>query len=117
MRAEDSVETIHACSTNQARNQRGEAPRKFFAPLEKCVGHCLKLLDIVQRIWALFRKLFAPLGVPSWLRAWYQFVHKKQMVHPAIPNNDILVDAYVTVYHSIHIYQDSPNILGEDHIS
>jgi len=26
------------------------APRKFFLPLEKCVGHLLKLLDIVQKI-------------------------------------------------------------------
>jgi len=35
----------------QARNQEaagGEAPpAKFFAPLEKCVGHFLKLLDTV----------------------------------------------------------------------
>jgi len=29
----------------------------------------LKLLDIVQKIWAPLRKLFAPPGVPSWLRA------------------------------------------------
>jgi len=27
-------------------------------------------LDIVQNIWAPLRKLFAPPGVPSWLRAW-----------------------------------------------
>ena len=48
----------------------GEALRKFFAPpLEKCVGHRLKLLDIVQKIWAPLGKLFAPPGVPSWLRA------------------------------------------------
>jgi len=36
----------------QARNQGGSrvgksTHRKFFAPLEKCVGHILKLLDIV----------------------------------------------------------------------
>ena len=30
---------------------------------------CFKLLDIVQEIWAHLRKLFAPPGVPSWLRA------------------------------------------------
>jgi len=30
----------------------------------------LKILDIVQKIWAPFRKLFAPPGVPSCLRAW-----------------------------------------------
>jgi len=41
----------------------------FSTPLEKCIGHRLKLLDIVQKIWAPLRKLFAPLGDPSWLRA------------------------------------------------
>ena len=55
----------------QARNQGSEAPpRKCFAPLEKCVGHSFKILDIVQKIWAPLRKLFAPPGVTSWLRAW-----------------------------------------------
>jgi len=29
-------------------------------------------LDIVQKIWALLGKLFAPPGVPSWLRAWFR---------------------------------------------
>ena len=42
----------------------------FSLPLEKRVGHRLKLLDIVEKIWAPPRKLFAPPGVPSWLRAW-----------------------------------------------
>jgi len=35
-------------------------------------------LDIVQIIWAPLRKLFAPAGVPSWLRVWLQalgFLH------------------------------------------
>jgi len=27
-------------------------------------------MDIVKKIWAPLRKLFAPPGVPSWLRAW-----------------------------------------------
>jgi len=27
-------------------------------------------LDIVQKIWAPLGKLFAPPGVPSWLRSW-----------------------------------------------
>jgi len=36
-------------------------------PLEECVGHSLKILDIVQKIWAPLGKLFAPPGVPSWL--------------------------------------------------
>jgi len=46
----------------------------------------------------------------------YQFVRKKQTVHPAFPNSDTLVDASATVY-QIHIGQGSPNILGEDHVS
>jgi len=58
----------------QARNQgaqRGESPpRKSFVPLGKCVGHSLKLSDIVQNMWAPLGKLFAPPGVPSWLGAW-----------------------------------------------
>jgi len=36
---------------------------------KKCVGHSLKLVDIVQKIWAPLRKLFAATGVPSWLCA------------------------------------------------
>jgi len=48
----------------QARNQGGGE-----VPLEKCVGHNLKLLDTIQKIWPPLRKLFAPPGIPSWLRA------------------------------------------------
>jgi len=48
----------------------GEAPlENFSSPLEKRVGQNLKLLDIVQKNLAPLRKLFAPLGVPSWLGA------------------------------------------------
>ena len=48
----------------------GEArPKKFSPPLEKCVGHSLKILGIVQKILAPLGKLFAPPGVPSWLLA------------------------------------------------
>jgi len=55
----------------QDRNQRGGGPtRKFFAPAGKCVGRSLKILNIVQKIWAPLGKLFAPPGVPSWLRCW-----------------------------------------------
>jgi len=39
--------------------------------MEKCAGYSLKLLDVVQKNWAPLRKLFAPPGVPSWLRAWF----------------------------------------------
>ena len=47
-----------------------EAPlEKFSLPLQKCVGHSLKILEIVWKIWALLGKLFAHPGVPSWLRA------------------------------------------------
>jgi len=60
----------------------GEAPpRKFFSPLEKCVPYSLKILDIVQKIWALLTKLFGSPGVPSWLRAClsvglcHKFIH------------------------------------------
>jgi len=39
------------------------------------VGHNLKLLVIIKKmlagkLFASLRKLFAPPGVPSWLRAW-----------------------------------------------
>jgi len=54
----------------KARNQVGEAPhRKFFAPLEDCVGHSLKLFDTVQKFWAPLRKISAPPGAPNWLQA------------------------------------------------
>jgi len=54
---------------NQVRNQggqKGRSPlRTFFAPpLEKCVGHSLKLLDIVQKIWAPSENS-SPLLVPQ----------------------------------------------------
>jgi len=58
----------------QTRNQGGRRggrtlPYKIFRPnLEKCFGHSSNLLDIVQKIWAPLKKLFAPLGIPSWLR-------------------------------------------------
>jgi len=45
-------------------------------PLEKCVGYSLKILDIVQKMWAPSRKLFAPPGSPSWLRAWLELSAK-----------------------------------------
>jgi len=45
---------------NQARNQGGTKP-----PLEKCVGHSLKILDIVQKIWVPLGKLFASPGVQA----------------------------------------------------
>jgi len=46
----------------------------------------------------------------------YQFVRKKQMIHPAASKSDDLVDASMTGY-PIHIDQDYPKCLGEDHIS
>jgi len=48
----------------------GEASLENFSPsLEKCVGHNLKILDTVEKLRAPLRKLFAPPGAPSWLRA------------------------------------------------
>jgi len=45
----------------------------------------------------------------------HQFFRKKQTVHPAVPNSDTLVDAFVIVY-PIYTDQCSPKFLGEDHI-
>jgi len=63
--------------TVPSRGARGaKPPLATFSPSpEKYVGHNLKILDIVQKIWALLGKLFAPPGVPSWLRAW--ILHSK----------------------------------------
>jgi len=46
----------------------------------------------------------------------YQFVDKKQTVHPAVPKSDTLVDASMTIY-PIHTDQGSANFFGEGHIS
>jgi len=45
-------------------------PGKIFALLEKCIGHNLRILDIVQKIRDNLGKLFAPPGVQNWLRVW-----------------------------------------------
>jgi len=51
----------------QARNQGGGEypPRKIFSPMGKCVGYSLIILDIIQKISAPLRKLFAPPGVQA----------------------------------------------------
>jgi len=36
------------------------------------------MLDIVQKFWASLGKLFAPPGVPSWLRASYYLMCKRK---------------------------------------
>jgi len=46
----------------------------------------------------------------------YQFVRKKQLIHPSVPNSDTLVNASMTGF-SIHIDQGSRKFLGDDHIS
>jgi len=52
-----------------------------------------------------------------WRSCWedplmqYQFVRKKQTVHPGVSNSDTLVDASVSVY-PIHIDKNSPKFLG-----
>jgi len=38
-------------SITRAAGESSPPPRKFFVPLEKCVWHRLKLLDIVQKFW------------------------------------------------------------------
>jgi len=68
--------------------KEGEGPLEIFSPpLEKCVGYSLKLLDIVQKIWAPLRQLFAPPGVPSWLRACFTVVGKDYITE----NKEILL--------------------------
>jgi len=39
--------------TRRAQGAASPPLENFSAPLEKCVGYSLKLLDIVQKIWAL----------------------------------------------------------------
>ena len=58
-------------SHNTFQQARKVPLENFSPPLEKCVGYSLKISDIVQKIWAPLRKLFAPPGVPSWLRACF----------------------------------------------
>jgi len=43
-------------SVTTGEQERQTPPAKFFPPLEKCVGHNLKLLDIVKKFWATLRK-------------------------------------------------------------
>jgi len=47
--------------------RRGAKPllEKFSPPLEKCVGHSLKLLETAKKIRAPLRKLFAPPWCPK----------------------------------------------------
>jgi len=49
--------------------------------MEKYVGYSLKLLDIVQKFWAPLKKLFAPPGVPSWLRVCLPYSATGQCFH------------------------------------
>jgi len=46
----------------------------------------------------------------------HQFVHKKKMVEPAVPNSGILVEPSVTVY-PIHIDQGFSKVSEEDNIN
>jgi len=44
----------------------GDPPTiKMFAPMEECVGHSFKILDVIQKIWAPHGKLFAPSWSPK----------------------------------------------------
>jgi len=95
-----------------------------------CRKHCLGCLERYHA--SIFLVLiFVPARLYAaenrskvcWKPCWeapcmqYQFVRKKQMVHPAVPNSDTHVDASVTVCHPIHTDQGSPKFLGEDHVS
>jgi len=52
--------------TTRPVTRRAKPPLENFPPpLEKRVGHYLKLLDIVRKIWVPLGKLFVPPGVPS----------------------------------------------------
>ena len=54
-----------------------ESPLENFSPpLEKCVGHILKILQINSKNLGPFGKVFAPPGVPSWLRACHYVMQK-----------------------------------------
>jgi len=58
----------------QARNQGGawrQRPlRNIFAPLGKMYWTSFKIIGHISKNLAPLRKLFAPPGVPSWLRIW-----------------------------------------------
>jgi len=61
----------HVVSTTSPIPAGAKPPlENFSSPLEKCVGYGMKILHIFRKIWASLRKLFAPPGVQSWLRAW-----------------------------------------------
>ena len=69
---------------------RGEKPLENFSlPLEKCVGHNLKILDIFQKIWASFGKLITLTGVPSRLRACLQYACLITMQSSIVSNKSI----------------------------
>ena len=58
----------HRCGAarNQGSTEGAQPPLNIFSlPLENCVGHNLKILNIVQKICAPLGKLFAPHGVPA----------------------------------------------------
>ena len=50
----------------QARNQEGRSPPKnIFGPLGKCVGHSLKILDIVLKNWGPLKSTPCPTWYPN----------------------------------------------------
>jgi len=80
---ESLFENVAYISCGEARNQWSAGgskrpPENFSPPLEKCIGHRLKLVDIVQKMWAPLRKRFAPPSDPSWLRAWLWVILKSR---------------------------------------
>jgi len=86
----------------------GEASlKKFFAPLEKCVGYSLNILDIVQKIWAPLRNFFSPPGVPSWLRACLLSLFSIRVFScPDINSSKLAVFRHTTFEFNFTIYGD-----------
>jgi len=61
----NAIKNLSSCNLIQDRNQESRRgglapPAKFFDPLEKCVGHSLKILSPYQKTLR-----------PTWCRAWF----------------------------------------------
>jgi len=55
------LQVMHTAKCPEVEASNKQARNFFSPPLEKCVGHSLKILDIVQKILAPLRKLFSHL--------------------------------------------------------
>jgi len=67
--------------TNRPVTRGGEAPLENFSPpLEKCVGHRLKLLDIVKKTWTLSENSSLLLVSQAGHGSAYKAYHWRQMI-------------------------------------